>query len=123
MPVGVTELATQRRLTAEFIRRGNRKRLLLNRETLVQDLSGGWRQGTPTALAGQEFHLGLPTTQLPERNTAAGQTVQPEYVLVGYHNADIHRGDWFFLDGIKYEIVFIHPDRSYETRAEVVYLG
>lgn len=123
MPVDVNEVAVQRKLTREFIRRGNRKELVLNFEQKVADLSGGMKRGVPDTRSKQVFHLAVPTTQLPERVTAAGITAVPEYILVGYHDAVVQRGDWFYMDGIKYEVVFVHPDRSYETRAEVVYLG
>jgi hypothetical protein len=123
VPVDVTELKAQRKLTAEFIRRGNRQRLTLSYADKVADASGGHTRGPATVRDTQEFHWSIPTTQLPERVTLDGTVVVPEYILVGHHDAVVERGDWFYLGGVKYEVVFIHPDRSYETRAEVVYRG
>jgi hypothetical protein len=95
----------------------------LNRVTWISDSSGGSKPGPPSTLTSQRVTLIAPTQQLPERRTIAGITVVPEYLLKGKHDADIQRGDWYFVDGVKYEIVFVYPDRRYQTKAEVVYLG
>lgn len=117
------ELAAQRKQTQALLARGNGIRVVLNHATIVNDASGGQTPGAPVSRTEQTFHWSQPSTQLPERVTPDGSLAVPEYVLVGRHDAVIERGDWFYMDGIKYQVVFIHPDRSYETRAEVVYRG
>ena len=119
------ELLVMRRQTAEYIKR-EPVVLTLQRNQLVSDGQGGW---TPTAgpiPAGKQTFAfdAMGRVQAGHvRRTVDGQEVEPEYALMGKYDADVQRGDWFFIEGIKYEVVFVHPDRSYEVSAEVAYRG
>lgn len=119
-----TELAANKRQTDAFIRtHPNRVAITLSRQTMVNDEEGGWVSDT-TVVGGQQYVALIATNlQLPIRRSVDGQEIQPEYILIGYPDADITRGDWFWLDGVKYEVVFVNPNRSYEVRAEVAYRG
>ena len=117
------ELESKRRNTSEYIARDPAAKLLpLSREDLVWE-GGSFNRANLQSLRAQRMLLLATNQQLPERRTVEGQTVTPEYVLLGSWDADIRNGDWFYVDGVKYEVVFVHPDRSYQTKAEVVYRG
>jgi hypothetical protein len=117
------ELAAQRKQTQALLDRGNAIRVVLNHATVINDSSGGTKPGAPVSRVQQTFHWSQPSTQLPERVTPDGSLAVPEYILIGRYDAAIERGDWFYHEGVKYQVVFIHPDKSYEIRAEVVYRG
>lgn len=119
-----TELRVNRRMTDVFIKTHPQKiAVTLSRETMVNDGAGGWVSGSTSSVAAQEFAFLPSAYQLPVRRTQDGQEVTPEYTMIGRHDAVIEPGDWFWSDGIKYEVVFIHPDRSYQVKAEVMYRG
>lgn len=117
------ELETNRRNTAAHIARDpNSSVIVLSREDLVWE-GGSFNRTNQRQLDDQKMSLIASVQQLPERRTVEGQSLTPEFILLGNYGADIENGDWFYLDGVKYEVVFVHPDRSYEVVAEVVYRG
>lgn len=117
------ELQQQRRMTLAEIGAAPTT-IALQRQDYIDDLSGGQKpNGAPATLRSQRVTIISPTQQLPERRTLAGITVQPEFLLKGRWDADIQRGDWYFVQGVKYEVVYVDPDHRYQTKAEVVYLG
>jgi hypothetical protein len=97
--------------------------IIISRAMWVSDGSGGRIPGTPTELEPQRVAFHAAALALPVRRTLDGIEITPEYLLLGTWDADIERGDTFFVDGVKYEVAFVQPDRSYEVRAEVVYRG
>lgn len=117
------ELNVMRRQTKAYIEREPVK-MILNREEATGDGQGGVII-TSGPIPVQTF--AFDAMSLPQqgqiRRTVDAQEVQPEYALMGEYNADVKRGDWFFLEGIKYEVVFVHPDRTYQVFAEVAYRG
>jgi len=119
------ELDRNRKMTDFFIKTHPRKTaIVLSRETFVNDGAGGWkRSGVPQTRSSQDMAFLPVTTQLPVRRTQDGQEVNPEYTLIARYDAVIEPGDWFWVNGVKYEVVFIHPDKSYEIKAEVTYRG
>jgi hypothetical protein len=84
-------------------------------------LTGGWK---PVALiqtlTPQAVFIEASRNQLPVRETVDGRTVQPTASLIGLYDMDIRNGDTFTLNQATYEVVFVYPDRSYETRADVM---
>jgi hypothetical protein len=117
------ELEANRRNTAEFIRRDPARVVpVLSREDLVWD-GGSFTRQNQRQVRGHAMALIASVQQLPERRTVEGQSLTPEFILLGEYGADILNGDWFYIEGVKYEVVFVHPDRSYQTKAEVVYRG
>jgi hypothetical protein len=107
----------------EMLRRDS-ELIILNREEKISDGGAGYIYGPPATLEAARFKMVTPTTQLPERRSLDGQAIVPEFLLVGRWDADVRRGDWFFIDGIKYEVIFIHePRNGYEVTAEVAYRG
>jgi hypothetical protein len=125
--VSTVELLAQRRQTVAAIKL-DPTTAAFKRRTTVPDNSGGTRPGPVTTLMEQTFTIVEPTTQLPERRTADGVAITPEYVLVGRWDADVLRGDWWFVNGVKYEIVFVHDNhlpenQRYQVKAEVAQRG
>lgn len=123
MSATASELAAKRRGTKAFIDRDpNKYAIVLSREDL--EWSGGsFNRTNLRSLKQQPMVLVATNQQLPERRTLEGQSLTPEFVLIGEYGTDIRNGDWFYLDGVKYEVVFVREDRSYEVVAEVVYRG
>lgn len=52
-----------------------------------------------------------------------GERYEDRHVLIGLFDDDIQEHDTFELDGRNYEVVYVHPDRRYETRAVVYSYG
>lgn len=99
--------------------------IILSRAEMVPNGAGGTRLDTPSPLPAQVFKMQIPSAggQQGERNLLDGQVVQVDYVLVCEWNADIKRGDWFYKDGIKYEVVTVRSTADYEIKAEVTNRG
>ncbi len=121
--MGSFELHIQQRNTVAHLEADGEMVTLSRNSTPTPDEAGGFTPGGPGSLAPQVFVMETSTRQLPVRRTVDGLEVNPEYVLTGLWDADIQPGDWFFKDGAKYEVVFVHLDRSYMTTAEVIYRG
>lgn len=123
-PGGVlaTELKMQRRQTNAFIA-AKPIDVRLNRVDTAPNGSGGFTRLPPTTQPEQRLRLQDTNYQTPIRQLLDGEEVQPQFVLIGPYDADIQRGDWFFINGKKYEVVFVHENTSYEVKAEVVYRG
>jgi hypothetical protein len=116
------ELYMQRLNTDAFIKAWPEV-LVLNRVLHVSDGQGGFSTTTLPPLAAQTFAVLPQNHQLQDRITIDGQTVTPDYKLLGYYNADIQRGDWFLWRGNRYDVVYVYGNRDYETLAEVLYRG
>lgn len=114
--------SVERGQTRDFIAEAPTE-ISIQRDTLSPDGAGGFGKVTST--------LDPQTVRIIERNTAAsvlrttvdGREVTPDFVIIAEYDADIRTDDAFFLDGIKYEIVYVRMRRDYETWAEVNYRG
>src|SRR3546814_13644660 len=98
------EINVMRRQTKAYIEREPVK-IILNRQETASDGQGGviFTSGPiPVQTFAMDAMGRLQQGQL--RRTVDAQEVQPEYFLMGEYNADAKRGDWFFIEGIKYEI-------------------
>lgn len=42
------------------------------------------------------------------------------YILIGMPDYDIRDGDWWEDQGVRYHVQFVHHDKSYQVKAEVV---
>jgi hypothetical protein len=122
MGIHPIELAVQRKLTAAFIA-ADSLTLTLLRATQTADGEGGVVTGDPAPLAPQTMRL-IPMRDGAEgRFTADGKMVVPEYMLMGTHAANMERGDEFYLEGKRYELLFVQQNKQYEKKAEVAYRG
>jgi hypothetical protein len=116
------ELGALRRTTSAWID-SEGKVIRLSRPERVMDGVGGIYIANHTVRKNDRFIFSAADRQLPNRFTIDGIEITPEYLLFALWTADIRRGDWFWIDGVKYEVVFIHPERDYQTIAEIAYKG
>lgn len=117
------ELEVQRSLTAEFIK-ADVKSIILNRSVVTPNGQGGFTTSAAQPRPPQDLRLiPLNGNMSPERTTLEGKAVTPDYILLGMHDADIARWDEFIDSGRRYQVIFVHEKRSYETKGEVLYLG
>jgi len=116
------ELYVQRLNTEAFIKAWP-ETLVLNRVQRTSDGQGGFTTTTLPPLPAQTFAVLPQNHQLKDRVTLDGQTVTPDYKVLGYYDADIQRGDWFLWRGNRYDVVYVYGNRDYETLAEVLYRG
>lgn len=117
------ELHMQQRNTEAHLDADGEPVVLTRNSLPTPDGSGGYTSGGAEPIEEQEFVLSTTNRQLPIRRTVDGIEISPEYIMTGRWDADVQAGDWFFKEGIKYEVVFVHLDRSFETTAEVTYRG
>lgn len=123
MGIADTEVALQRQLTAAFIGADDAE-VTLYRSTRTADGAGGVLVGDPAPLAPQTMRIiPLSDTGSTERFTADGQAVRPTYALLGAYDADMQRWDTYTTVDGRFEVVFVHANRQYETKGEVAYRG
>lgn len=114
------EVRWRRNGTREMIK-GNPISIVLLRPNRIDDNAGGSYAGTPVPQTAQEFRIIAQDLRVPVVRTVDGTEVQPQYVLLGYYDANILRGDTFQLAGIEYTVVWVEPDRLDATRAVLRY--
>lgn len=114
------ELFVRRQGTLEMIA-GNSMIVPLQRPSYVDDGAGGLQPGSVQVVLPQTFRIIALNREVPRRISADGSEVQPTYRLLGRWNADVERGDYFHKDGVRYEVVWVEPDKSDATRADLVY--
>jgi hypothetical protein len=110
------ELKLLRRQTREFIHAKGIK-LRLKRQGTVDSGNGAWIPGAVETLLPQEFRL-VPFKRrltLQEVKNQDGAFHVLDYILVGFHDADVQRGDKFTYLDTDYEVIGVEPgadDRS-----------
>lgn len=119
-----TEIAANRRLTRRFID-ADPYQVVLSRATLIPNGAGGLKKQAPMNLASQTVRLMPQAVQgrLDEKMLLDGQMVEIDFHLIGDTTLDIQRGDWFFKDGVKHEVVWVVNVGQYETKAGVTNRG
>jgi hypothetical protein len=95
--------------------------LPLVRRPWISDGAGGFKRGPATTVWPQHIRLVASNTQLPVRRTVDGRDVQPNYTLIGMPTVDVQSGDTFTIDGVRYEVIFIYPNKTEALRADVGY--
>jgi hypothetical protein len=118
------EIAVQRKNTQVFID-ADPVDVILNRAERIENGSGGFIKQAPSSLTAQRVRLTPQATQgrLEEKQLLDGQMVEVDYHMVGDVDLDVERGDWFFLGGLKHEVVWVISVGSYETKAGVTNRG
>lgn len=113
-----------RRQTSAFIA-ADPTSIIFSRAEMVPNGAGGSRLDAPSTVSPQTVKMQAPSTSgsQGERNLLDGQVVQVDYVLVCEWDADVKRGDWFYLNGVKYEVVTVRSTADYEIKAEVTNRG
>lgn len=96
--------------------------LELSRVNRVETPAGGWTEGEPDVLPPQEFRL-VPFKRrltLQTANTQDGPIPHLSYTLVGRHNVDVERGDFFDLNGDRWRVVGVEPNTDRRDRTDRV---
>lgn len=120
-----SEIQVQRRNTVAFIN-ADPITVVLNRAELVSNGAGGFRRESPSPLPPQTARLvpvGAQYGGAEEHEMLDGQTVQVDYHMVALFDADIERGDWFFLRDEKHEVVWVRSVGDYEMKAGITNRG
>lgn len=115
------ETVAQRANTEAFIQ-ADYTMVNLQYVDLVDTPAGGKRGGSPGNRGIQKFRL-VPQGEPIEQELLDGQLVRVDYTLVGMPDVVVERGDWFFLQGDKYEVVSVKSVGDYEIKAEVTNRG
>lgn len=102
--------------------------LSLFRKSPAQDDGAGGRKrpGPDVELEPQEVFLSGVTVEGGFIIRQEGEAWLERFIIIGmppndfgYPVNDIQKNDWFFVDDVKYKVVAIHPDRSYQIKGEV----
>lgn len=136
MPVNINDriLAQQQKMTLRLIDTAGQDITLTRPAQGVSDGAGSFAPSTapdtelPTArryLTGLTM-VGRGVNQQPERwiVTALGKRYKEVLVMVGPIDDDVMAGDFWIDDfGNRCEVIFVHENRSYQTKAEVLVLA
>lgn len=119
----MTEVQYLREGTAEFIA-ADVKNITLSRRTETPNGAGGYEELYTPLVFPQALRL-IPQhgNMSPLRETLDGESVQPDYILLGEYDANIARWDTFTDQGRRYIVLFVHEKKAYEVKGEVKYLG
>lgn len=114
----------QRRQTKAFINAAP-STVILSRAGFTSNGAGGRIQGAPSPLPSQTVRLLIPSANYGqgERQLLDGQVVQVDYIMLCEWDADVERGDWFYKDGEKFEVVSVRTVGDYEKKAEITNRG
>lgn len=89
----------------------------------VSDGAGGWvsdgsgNLARETAPVKRFFTYSL-YEPLEGPNTPQGYGTHEKFVLIGMPDDVIAKDDVFWVNGLKHRVDFVHPDRTYQTKAE-----
>jgi hypothetical protein len=90
----------------------------------VADAAGGHATGAAQTLTPQRARIVKTSRQVaPTRQTIDGDIVTVDALLIGSPTLDVERGDRLEDGTSRFEVVFVHPDRSEETRSELILRG
>lgn len=89
---------------------------------LEGDGEGGVKRGAPGTVAEQTVRFVQPTDKTV-RTSLEGEEVETVYMIVGYPDLDVERGDWFWRNGEKCEVSHIALRTDYIVYAEVFSRG
>jgi hypothetical protein len=118
------ETALQRKATTDFISYDSTE-VILNRPTKEDNEAGGYREADPIVLPSQTMRLIRQAVagRLNEVSLIDGTVVEETYHLLGEWDADVERGDFFFLGLERYEVAWVTRVSDYETKAGVANRG
>lgn len=120
-----TENRLNRKQTEAFIA-FDPQTVILNHAETVRTPAGGYVQGEPMSRPPVTGRLiDIPQGAPVVRRQLDGEDVYVTQELVLPWDAVVERGDWFFVEGRKYEVVWVPEGvtREYEVKAQVVFRG
>lgn len=114
----VIELTELRRQTAILIARRGQDIALWRKAAPTPSGAGGFIPAAdPNAplLTKKRF---FQTTIMPasDRSDVRGEKTFVQFVIIGLVGDDIQENDWFFVNGRRYDIDFIDPDRTFQLK-------
>lgn len=116
------ELDALRMTTVNLLTYSGRLVTLYRPDAAVPDGAGGYRPAatTPQLLAPTVRYLSRSPVDLAEVRDDSGERVVERFVLIGLSTDDIRELDYFYDrdTGVKYIVQFVHPDHSYQVKAE-----
>lgn len=121
--INALEAAVQQNLTIAFIDADSVQVTLVPADYVSNGSGGRKRVDLPPRLPQKMRLIPQGSTVSTERETLDGVSVMPTMVLLAAFNAGMARGDRFVDNGIRYEVVFVHEKRDYETKGEVITRG
>lgn len=114
------EAEEQLKTTQDLIYHCGRDLELNRRASYVSDGAGGRvRQGSDVLQSPKRLFFQQIRSNDVYYVNQQGESVLSTYVLLGMPDDDIQEGDTFSVDGLSFEVIWIHPDIRYEKRAEV----
>lgn len=128
MPRGFDKIAVQRRVTERLIQIEGEPITLRRKPALQMSLSGGLASATDDYTPQRprrRFFSGLNSagrsvTAARFDVDAEGEGWRVRGVLIGPPNDDIQKDDLFTWNGQDMRVAAVHPDRRWQTKAEVV---
>ena len=117
------ELDVQRYNTAAYIDSDATDIVAIPRQR-GSDGAGGLVWSNPPPLPAQRMRI-VTSTRVNQttRSTVDGEEVSPDFLLIGYWDADIKAGYRLLINGDLHEVVYVNADLQYEVLAEVVRRG
>lgn len=102
--------------------------IALSRNAFVADGAGGFKEGseTPVVLPAVKRFVGAVAINVRSGNTRqyfqdeSGERYQVKYVMLGMPGDDIQEGDFFTYRGELMKVADIHPDQTFEVRAQII---
>lgn len=129
-PTSPTDTLAGDRLRDALERRQNTQDLIDDQGELIElwrlaapqpDGAGGWTDPGPPAKEAQpvkRFFTYSLYEPLEGPNTPQGYGTHEKFVLIGLHDDVIKKDDYFYINGLRHRVDFVHPDRTYQTKAE-----
>lgn len=109
-----------REVTADLIRLEGVMVSLWRAPQAVADGAGGFLpgSGSPAPLAAVKRFFSLSQYEPLDMSNQQGEYLPERFILIGLYTDDIKEGDYLLYQGKKFTITFIHPDRTYQVKAE-----
>lgn len=111
-------LAILRRQTTQFINE-NPSDISFEREVNVDDGAGGVRKSRLPLTPQRVRVIEQERSAEVESASVGGEVLNPDYVIIAEHDADIQEGDSFNWRGRSHEIKYVRLDKPYEVWAQV----
>lgn len=117
------ELTVMRKQTEQFIKE-NPTSITVNRNVRTSNGKGGYTI-VPTPQTPQTFRI-IPQGKGVASRNQDGESIAPEFVLIGRWDANVGDSDTFELGGRNYQVTYVRGaglSTAYETWVEVIYSG
>jgi hypothetical protein len=120
-----SELVMRRRNVRAFVDADPVDVVLMRPSAKVRTSAGGWVEGEPLPLPPQRGRIVQAKRRFasPLVNTEAGEVTELPYILLGFWDMDVEKGDYFDWNNARWEVKSISDDREERTVVAVEYHG